>query len=193
MTISIHQPIHFPYLGFFQKMSMSDVFVILDDVKYCKNEYYHRNKFKNQSGNDEWFSITVEKNAHRKLINEVKVAEPRLWKKKLLRKLDLRFKNDFSDIYSSDKLLDINMSSIQYCMEKLNISTPLIFSSSLGVEGTSTQRLVNICKKLNATKYIAGPLAHQYLDVNLFGDIEILYYKPQVPNYYSTLYNLFNS
>ena len=48
MRIAILQPEHFPYLGFFQKMSMSDVFVILDDVKYCKNEYYHRNKFKNQ-------------------------------------------------------------------------------------------------------------------------------------------------
>ena len=63
----------------------------------------------------------------------------------------------------------------------------------IGEIGINHNGDINICKKLNATKYIAGPLAHQYLDVNLFGDIEILYYKPQVPNYYSTLYNLFNS
>lgn len=191
MTISIHQPNHFPYLGFFQKVSMSDIFVILDDVKYSKNEFYHRNKFKNKSGNDEWFSMIVEKGAHNKLINEVLLADSKLWKKKLLRKLELAFKEDFSEIYSFDKLVDVNMASIKYCMEKLNISTPLILSSSLKVKQTSSQRLVNICKKLNATKYIAGPMAHTYLDESLFENIEVVYQKLEVPNYYSTLYNLF--
>ena len=33
MIVSIHQPEHFPYLGFFQKMQESDLFIILDNVK----------------------------------------------------------------------------------------------------------------------------------------------------------------
>jgi hypothetical protein len=191
MIVSIHQPIHFPYLGFFEKMKMADVFVILDTVKFCKNEYYNRNKFKNNSGNDEWFTITVEKEAHKKNIKDVLVVDPRLWKKKLLRKLNLKFKEDFTKVYSSNKLVDINMASIYYCKEKLNIDTPLILASSLNIEGKSTERLVNICKKLNASKYISGPNGKQYLDEKLFGDIEVQYYSPKVENYYSTLYNLY--
>lgn len=192
MIVTIHQPIHFPYLGFFQKMQAADIFVVLDNVKFCKNEFYNRNKFKNLSGNDEWFTITVEKDAHKKNIKDVVTADPRLWRKKLLRKLELTFKEDFSEIYSSNQLIDINMSSIEYCRKKLNIETPMVFASSLNIEGTSTERLVNICTELNATKYLSGPNGVQYLEEKLFGDIKVEYHKPNVKNYYSTLYNLNN-
>ena len=36
IKVAIHQPEHFPYMGFFQKMEYSDVFIILDDVQYSK-------------------------------------------------------------------------------------------------------------------------------------------------------------
>ena len=39
MKVAIHQPEHFPYMGFFEKMSVADVFVILDDVQYKKNNF----------------------------------------------------------------------------------------------------------------------------------------------------------
>ena len=35
-TISIHQPVYLPWLGFFGKIISSDIFVILDDVQYEK-------------------------------------------------------------------------------------------------------------------------------------------------------------
>ena len=155
-------------------MQAADIFVVLDNVKFCKNEFYNRNKFKNLSGNDEWFTITVEKDAHKKNIKDVVTADPRLWRKKLLRKLELTFKEDFSEIYSSNQLIDINMSSIEYCRKKLNIETPMVFASSLNIEGTSTERLVNICTELNATKYLSGPNGVQYLEEKLFGDNTII-------------------
>ena len=68
MIVTIHQPIHFPYMGFFQKMELADIFVLLDDVQFSKNEFYNRNKFKNTSGIDEWFTVPVEKKANGKLI-----------------------------------------------------------------------------------------------------------------------------
>ena len=47
MKIAVHQPEHFPYLGFFQKMKEVDIFVILDDVQYTKGNFQNRNQFKN--------------------------------------------------------------------------------------------------------------------------------------------------
>ncbi len=56
MRITIHQPEHLPYMGFFQKASVADVLVILDNVKFRKNYFQNRNKIKNLKGGDEWIT-----------------------------------------------------------------------------------------------------------------------------------------
>jgi len=71
MIVSIHQPEHFPYLGFFQKMQKSDLFIILDDVKFKKNNFQNRNKLLTSDEREEWFTIPVEKNAKWDKIVEV--------------------------------------------------------------------------------------------------------------------------
>jgi hypothetical protein len=128
MIVTIHQPEHFPYMGFFQKMERADLFVILDNVNYRKNYYQNRNKFLNKNKVEEWFSIPVEKGATKKWIKEVKVNSDVFWKKKLLNKLKLNFKQDFSKIYDSDSLIDINIKSIKWGREKLNIKTPMVYA-----------------------------------------------------------------
>ena len=49
VKVAIHQPEHFPYMGFFQKMEYADVFVILDDVQYSKGNWQNRNRFLNKN------------------------------------------------------------------------------------------------------------------------------------------------
>ena len=66
MKVAIHQPEHFPYLGFFEKMKHADLFVILDDVQYSKGNWQNRNRFLNKNNTDEFFTIQVEKNAYKK-------------------------------------------------------------------------------------------------------------------------------
>ena len=47
MKVAIHQPEHFPYMGFFQKMEAADLFVILDDAKFQgKRHWQNRNLIK---------------------------------------------------------------------------------------------------------------------------------------------------
>ena len=45
MIISIHQPEHLPWPGFFNKIKSVDQFVILDNVEYRKVYYHNRNKY----------------------------------------------------------------------------------------------------------------------------------------------------
>ena len=187
MIISIHQPLHFPYLGFFQKMEMADVFVLLDDVKFCKNEFYNRNRFKNKQERDEWFTVPVEKKANSKLIKDVYVAKDFGWKKKLLKQMYYNFKEDFSDIYEHEKIIDMNIDSIEYCRKKLNINNKIINSSELNINGVKSERLSNICKELGATEYISGPFGKNYLDVSFFDNIRVSYFEPNIKNYYTTL------
>ena len=51
MKIAIHQPEHFPYMGFFQKMEKADMFIILDDVQYTKNNF-HKQCFRTESNRE---------------------------------------------------------------------------------------------------------------------------------------------
>ena len=189
MKVAIHQPEHFPYMGFFQKMKAADVFVILDDVQYTKGNFQNRNKFKNQNGNDEWFTISLEKKAHHKLIKDVKTNDTFNWRERIIKQLYHNFNIDFSDIYSNSNLIDINLNSINYCRQKLNIDTPLILSSTLNIKTKGSQKLSDICNTLNATEYISGQGAKKYLDENIF-NCKVSFFEPKVKNYYTTLQHI---
>ena len=187
MIVSIHQPEHFPYLGYFQKMKQSDLFIILDDVKFKKNNFQNRNRFLNSSGEEEWFTVPVEKKANSKLIKDVLVSEDFGWKKKLIKQMKLNFDYDFSNIYEGNHIKDINMNSIRFCRKKLNITTPMIYSSDLEVNGSKSELLYNLCKEVGAVTYLSGRGGLDYLDMGVFSDINIKIFEPKVDNYYTVL------
>ena len=190
MKVAIHQPEHFPYLGYFQKMEKADLFIILDDVKFKKNNFQNRNRFLNKSGNEEWFTIPVEKKANSKLIRDVKLAEDFGWKKKLMKQMKMNFNmsnDDLNYIYMDDLLYTTNLRSITYCASELDIDTPRELASELDVSGTKSELLYNLCKKVGATTYLSGQNGFKYLDKDVFKDINIEVFEPKVDNYYTTL------
>lgn len=191
MKVTIHQPEHFPYIGFFKKMNEADVFVILDNVKFKKNDFQNRNRFINRSGNEEWFTVPVEKDANSKLINEVKVSKDPIWRSKII-KQHLHNKYNVAEIYEdSELLIDINMKSIEWCRNKWKIQTPMIKASSLKASGSKSELLLSICKEVGATTYISGKGGIDYLDKKLFDDanINVEFFDPKVDNMMSSLYN----
>ena len=50
VTVAIHQPNYFPYLGFFHKLVRCDVFVILDNVQFNRGGFVNRNRIKTAGG-----------------------------------------------------------------------------------------------------------------------------------------------
>lgn len=189
MVVTIHQPEHFPYMGYFQKMKAADIFVILDNVNYRKNYFQNRNKFLNKNEVEEWFTIQVEKGATSKHIKDVKVVDGP-WRKKIVKKLEQNLGVNLKHIYDYDNLMDINIQSIEYCRDILNIQTPIVYASDLNVNGTKSELLANLVKQMNGTTYLSGPSGKDYLDLSYFNDIEVKYFEPKVDNYYSTLYNI---
>ena len=189
MNVTIHQPEHFPYLGFFQKMNAADLFVVLDNVQYSKNNWVNRNWFIDENQNKSFFTVIVEPKATHKDINEVLVAPEKMWKRKLLAKLQSHYKHDFSEIYEGEKLIDINMKGLEFCRKKLNITVPMVYASSLEVDGAKSDKLVQILKKVNATRYLSGSGGNEYLDLELFKDagIEVEFFEPKVENYHTIL------
>ena len=190
MRITIHQPEHFPYMGFFQKVSASDHLVILDNVKFRKNYFQNRNKIKNKSGHDEWVTVAVEGGSDSKIIKDVVTSKDLVWRKKVLKKIQENLGFDASEIYVGDQLIDINMNSIRWAMSRLGIEKPITFASDINALGSKSELLANIVRELGGTTYVSGPSGREYLEISKFHGISVEFFEPKVENYYSSLYNL---
>jgi hypothetical protein len=81
------------------------------------------------------------------------------------------YKETFEKLFlsSNEKYLSkVNYSFISAINKILGVKTKISWSSDYKVEGDKTDKLLNICKKLNASEYISGPSAMSYLQTELF-------------------------
>ena len=93
-----------------------------------------------------------------------------------------------------EKLVEFNMAFIRYLFRQLNIETEIKLLSELGIQTTGNQMLVEICRRLGASVYLAQRAAVKYLDRRPFRKegVEIQLIKP--PAYvYPQLWGAFNS
>ncbi len=188
MIVTIHQPEHLPWLGFFNKISKADIFVILDNVQFRKNYYQNRNRIMGTNG-EQWICIpTVTKGhidcdlAHTLIdLNGVNTK----WREKYLRTIQMSYgKYPFYDevypvledsiLTDSEFLCDINIAIIKSFSEKLRINPRFIRASEMSVSGKKSDLILDICKELKATTYISGPSGRDYLDRESFVDNGIL-------------------
>ena len=199
MIVTIHQPNYLPYLGFFDKMGKSDIFVIYDDVQFEKGEFQHRNRIRLYHG-WKWLTVPVEKK--HMPINEIRIKnEVKTWKG--VRWADAHFK-DIRDNYKDtpfyngyekelkriygkryDKLVEQNMELINFLKKAFDIDVKIVFSSEFGFTSKSTERLVEIVEALGGDVYLSGAKGMVYLDVSLFEkkDIKVKFQDFKHPVY----------
>jgi len=71
-------------------------------------------------------------------------------------------------------------------MKKLSITTHTLKSSELKITKTGSERLLEICKKLNSDTYLSGELGRNYLNEEIFffeNKIDKIYEKFSHPVY----------
>ena len=81
------------------------------------------------------------------------------------------------------------MQSIRWGMNKLNINTPILFSSMFNISTSGSQRLADICFNVNATEYLSGLGGKNYLDTSKF-PCKVTYHRPNIKNYYTVIQNI---
>src|SRR5690606_35574608 len=65
-------------------------------------------------------------------------------------------------------LADVTIPLIRWLARQLGITTPLVLASSLGAGGKATDRLLDICQKRGAARYLSGPAAKAYFEIGKF-------------------------
>jgi len=179
LIVSIHQPHFLPWLGYWNKVLSSDVFVWLDAVQYRKNYYQNRTPIKNVDGKPLWLTLPV--HAHLGTsIAEVTIAESD-WHERVRRRVEQCYgKTPFFQrcwppislamAQASESLNDVNSRAFHAVLDLLGAGdlrvTPV---GSLPVTSTDpTERLVEACRALGAKRYIAGRGGRNYLRVEEF-------------------------
>ena len=188
MIVAIHQPEFFPWLGFFHKMYLSDVFVFLDNVQFEKNNWQNRNRIM-LSGKPGWLTMPIKKHSLNTKIKDIEID----WQSSNVVKDHLnsirfnyckcKFFNELfpfmEGLYLKQPkyLADFNLEFIKFISQKLGIDKKFILASELklpvDLKG-GTEVTLDIVKKMKGDIYLSGSGAKDYLIQERYQEEKIL-------------------
>ena len=124
-------------------------------------------------------------------INEAKISDPN-WAIEHWNKIYENYKkapcfkeisSHFEELYldklqNLESLTDINRIILEKCIELLEIEIKIIDSRNFNLRGGKTEKLINVCKDIEADEYFTGTAAKNYIQEDLFLDngIKLSYY-----------------
>ena len=179
---AISQPNYIPWAGYFSLIKNVETFIFLDDVKYIKREWKNRNKIRKSKNSNEfkWLSISIDKMNQEKNLNECEICDSINWRLEHINSIkDVYSKAPYFSIYFKEiesiiknknlnNLADLNINLINYFCNILNIKTKKLRSSQLNCEGTKDIKLIALCNKIKANKYIANNKSENYINEDNF-------------------------
>jgi WbqC-like protein family len=199
MRGAILQPTYLPWLGYFEMILSSDIFVIYDHVQFVKKSWHHRNYIKGPNGKI-LLSIPTKKSSldtslcDINLGNEYEKSLSKHWesiyhaykKSKYFSTYKYAIESMYANQYLS--LTDLTISFIEYFCGELGINVQFIKSSSLILNGlieNPTERVIDLCRAVNITELYDASGAQKIIDVNLFkkNNISIAFQKYEHPVY----------
>jgi hypothetical protein len=183
-TVVIEQPNYIPWIGYFDLIRLSDVWVWYDDVQYTKGDWRNRNCVA-LDGEPEWLTVPVlNKGRFTQTIREVEIDWDQPWPRKHLGTLKRCYAraSSYGEVARLLEsafarrprfLADLTIELCESICALLGLAPRFVRSSALQPAGGRQERLLDICRQLGATTYLSGPAARAYIDERLFADAGI--------------------
>jgi len=178
VKVAIHQPHYLPWLGYLAKWAEADLFVFLDTVQFEKNGWQNRNRIKTAAG-PQWLTVPVRAQLGMSITDvAIDISQP--WARRHLRAIELaygraaawaRYGDDIRAFYAQPwhALAGLAVANARWLARTVGIATPSRLASELTVTATDpTERLVELCRAVGATTYLAGRDGVQYMDLKRF-------------------------
>ena len=167
MKLAIMQPYFLPYIGYWQLLSMVDMFVVYDNIQYTKKGWINRNNIllNNKSF---LFSLPLKKDKDFLNVNERYLSvDSSVNTAKVLRQIENSYKkapffhNAFPLVESifeneNKNLFDYIYESMLSICHYLDIQTDIVISSSIDIDHSlkGQEKVISISKELGADIYI---------------------------------------
>lgn len=182
----------FPWVGLLEQMRLADIFVHYDDVQFSKGSFVNRVQLKLPEG-IRWMTVPIQEFRFGQRINELQPNNTRNWRRQ---HLDLLARSFETSPFRSDALglvehvydheytglSDLSRASMIALAEYFGFVSERKFVRicELGIQGSGTDRVLEVVKQLGGNKYITGHGAVRYLNHEKFEkagiDVEYMNY-----------------
>ncbi|ALL14368.1 hypothetical protein AQ619_14005 [Caulobacter henricii] len=174
-TAAIMQPTYLPYLGYFQLMAASDVFVFLDDVQFARRSWQSRNRILTAQG-ELMLTIPVRKHDRDTPISAIEIDDSQGWREKHLAALRHAygkrpaFAEGWAFVFEQlaqhrdGRLADLTCDMARAAAAKIGLTPRLVRASELGAEGARSEHLLAVCRAVGATHYVSPTGSVDYME-----------------------------
>ena len=190
-TVVVLQPQYLPWRGVFEQIRLADVYVHFDDVQFPQGRSFtSRVQLKTADGS-RWLTVPVRRDGRRS-IAETAIDDARDWRGEHLRTLEHAYarapQRDAMLALAAEILAppaatiaELNCRAIERVAAALELPATFARSSSWPSPLKATERLVDLCRSVGATRYVTGRGALAYLDESAFARhgiaVEVMEYR----------------
>lgn len=193
ITIAILQSSYIPWIGYFEQIYKSDLFIVLDNVQFTKNNWRNRNRIKSSSlcievdkdakqisNNWHWLTVPVHYK-YGQLIKDVTIDNSKNWVKKHKKTIVQNYNKApfFNEVWKEIEFIfnlnwtylnKLNYTLITYIKNLLGINTRVLLSSrtDLNFSKDPNIRLIEMIKYFNADVFYEGKSGSNYINEELF-------------------------
>lgn len=180
--VVISQPMLFPWVGLYEQIRLADIYVHYDDVQFSKGSFTNRVQVKAPAG-IKWLTIPLEGLHLNQAIREVRVSARQDWRQSHVGLLktcyaDAPYFRDMmevvDDVYATPtkNLTEIVTASLMAGCRYFGLDhgRQFVDIATLDIPGESSQRVLDIVRKLGGDTYITGHGARNYLAHQAFED-----------------------
>jgi hypothetical protein len=173
-TVVVLQPQFFPWRGVFEQIRLADEFVHLDDAQFQKGGFTNRVQLKTANG-PLWLTVPVLRSGKLPPIAEVEIDYKSDWREKHLRTFAMSYARApfvgaaqaiLADVYAARPrtIAELDIAALERCCAELELRPCFSRASSTPVDGAKTDRLAALLVPREATCYVTGLGALDYLD-----------------------------
>ena len=192
MRLVIHQPHFLPWMGYFNKLSYADAFVVQDDVNYRKGYFHNRALLLGNDRAARWLTLPVHHGPSQQTLAAATYCRGKPLTK-ALGFVDYVYRKHpfFGDVWpplrsqilsTSSSVSEMNVALLRQLLQMLGFELPILHASDLVPRIERTERLIRISQTLGATTLIFGEGgASRCHDVSALqrSGVEILYQQFQ--------------
>lgn len=176
--IAIHQPNFVPWLGYFQKIALADKFIFLDDVVSSKTTSYVNSVDLLIGSKKTKITVPITKPKGECRLFEIEIFRNYI-ETKFMKTLSFSYRKapfyvstmkllDEIIHLNAKNIIDFNMAFIETTCALANIEVSFYRSSDFPTEGVKADKLINLCRILDADVYLSGLGASAYQSENDF-------------------------